>query len=302
MAEFSKIVIWGYKPPMKHTHHPIHLGYYKAFKKLGFDTLWLDDTDDVSAMNFDNCLFFTEGQVDKKIPLNNKSKYILHFCDGAKYSQIDSQNKVALEYFHKNVLSYGATKINEYTYVGKDVIYQPWATDLLPDEIDENEAHNELNKKECIWIGSYSPNDKTEYENNTELDPFFNEAKKCGVTIKTINPWSVPVSFEANRTMIHDAYLAPSINGKFQKRIFYVPCRIFKNISYGHLGITNNSFVNDMFGGQLIYDSDPAGLLYKSIDKKNDPKIIPYIQSLMKEVKEKHTYINRVNVLLDFFK
>lgn len=298
---FKQIVIWGYKPPMKHTHHSIHYGYYKAFKEMGYETLWLDNDSDISNINFDNSLFFTEHQVDDKLPHNKNSKYILHNCAGEDYADILPENKVSIQFFHKDVLGYETTKVNSYTYVGKDIIYQPWATDLLPREINIDEARNEKTNKECLWIGSYSPEDRSEFENNTELDPFFNECKDNGIRIKHIDPWYRPVSFEENRRLVNQAYLAPAINGAFQKRTYYVPCRIFKNISFGSLGITNNEFVNNMFDGRLIYSSDTKELFHKSIEKKNDPNVLNEIKDLMNEVKEKHTFINRAQVLLDFW-
>lgn len=52
-----------------------------------------------------------------------------------------------------------------------------------------------------------------------------------------------------------------------------------------------------MFNNNLIYDSDPAALFYKSIEKKNDPNCINYIKELMQEVKDNHTFISRINTI-----
>lgn len=299
MPNFNKIVIWGHKLH-SHTHSYIHYAFFKAFKHMGYETIWHDDKDDVSNINFDNCLFFTEGQVDKKMPHNKNSKYILHNCDGKNYSDIEQINKLNIQFFHKDVLGYNLNKINSYTYVGDDAIYQPWATDLLPHEINLDEARN-MNHGDCLWVGSYSPNDRTAFENNTELDPFFNAAKAHGIKVRHIDPWSAPISPEENRRLVNQAYVAPAINGIFQKNTYYVPCRIFKNISYGHLGITNNSFVNDMFDGKLVYDSDTSKLFQKVIEKKSQSTCLDEIKFLMNEVKTKHTFINRAQILLDFF-
>lgn len=296
-----KIIIWGHKLH-SHTHSYIHYGFFRAFKHLGYETYWYDDNDDVSNINFDDCLFFTEGQVDKKMPHNKTSKYILHNCNGDNYTDIDLSNKLNIQFFHNEVLTYDYNKINDYTFVGKDIIHQPWATDLLPHEINENDAKNEMNKRECIWIGSYSPDDRSEYENNTELDPFFNQCKANNINVKLISPWVKPVSPEENRQLVQSAFLAPAINGAFQKKTYYIPCRIFKNISYGHMGITNNEYVNKIFDNKLVYDSDTSVLFAKAMAKKNDHRIIDEIKFLINEVKEKHTFINRANVLINYFK
>lgn len=296
-----KVVIWGHKLH-SHTHSYIHYGFFRAFQSLGYETVWYDNKDDVSNINFEDCLFFTEGQVDAKMPRNKTSKYILHNCDGSTYTEINPKNRLNIQFFHKDILNYNFTKINSYTFAGSDIICQPWATDLLPHEINIDEAHNEKHNKQCVWVGSYSPGDHSEYENNTELDPFFNECRKNGISVKHADPWVAPISPEENRRLVRNSYLAPAINGKFQKKTFYIPCRIFKNISYGHLGITNNSYVNDIFDGQLVYDPDTANLFHKSIEKKNSSRALEDIKFLMNEVKTKHTFVNRANVLLDFWK
>ena len=206
--KFNKVIIWGWKLH-SHTHSYIHYGFYKAFKHMGYETLWLTDEDDVSNINFDNCLFLTEGQVDKKIPINKSSYYILHNCNGANYTEVDDQHKINLQFFSSEVFKYNLTKINTYTYVGSDVIQQPWATDLLPHEFSENDAHNEMNNRECLWIGSYSPNDRSEFENNTELDPFFNECRKNNIVVRHIDPWVRPCSPEENRRLVRQSFFGP---------------------------------------------------------------------------------------------
>jgi hypothetical protein len=295
-----KIVLWGWKEN-NNTFYYIHYAFHKAFKYLGYETHWMDNNTNTNGFDFTNTLFFTEGQVDQKIPINTFSKYVLHNCDGSKYKEIDSKNKVNLQFFHKDVLGYATTKINDYTYVGHDIIYQPWATDLLPHEFSENDAHNELNNRECVWIGSYSPDDHTAFENNTELDPFFNQCRKNNIRIKLVNPWVSPCSQQDNRNIVRNAFLAPSINGAFQKKTFYLSCRVFKNISYGHLGITNNNYVNAIFDNKLVYDPDTSVLFQKALEKKNSPNVIDEIKFAINEVREKHTYLNRIKIILDFF-
>lgn len=298
--KFNKVVIYGHKL-YSHTHSYPHHGYFKAFKHLGYDTLWVDDKDNLSNINFDNCLFLTEGQVCSKIPINRSSKYILHNCDGSKFSDIDVANKINLQFFHKDVASRGLTKINEHTYVGHDVVHQAWATDLLPHEFSENDAHNEVNNRECYWAGSIDDG-TSQFQNGTELNPFFNECRKNNIRVTLINPWSKPATPEENRNKVHNSFLAPTIQGPWQRDDYYVPCRIFKNISYGHMGITNNSFVNKLFGDKLVYSENTVELFHKSIQKKKDPNCINEIKELIKEVKEHHTYINRINSILDCFK
>ena len=49
----QKVIIWGHKLH-SHTHSYIHNAYFTTFKKLGFETFWFDDKDDVSNFNFND--------------------------------------------------------------------------------------------------------------------------------------------------------------------------------------------------------------------------------------------------------
>ncbi len=44
--------------------------------------------------------------------------------------------------------------------------------------------------------------------------------------------------------------------GSWQKNIGYIPCRILKNISYGHMGITNSPRVYELFENKVVYHPD----------------------------------------------
>ena len=49
----------------------------------------------------------------------------------------------------------------------------------------------------------------------------------------------------------------------------------------------------------MVYDPDPIALFHKAVAKKNDPNMIEEMKFTINEVKAKHTYINRVNALLE---
>ncbi len=301
MEKFKKAVIWGY-PLNTHTHSFIHYGFKKAFESLGYETKWFTDSDDVSGFDFENCIFITMGSQEQNIPLNKSSYYVLHNVDGKKY--FDYGCKVLfLQTIAKDVIKEDNTKIFNRSTVLKynhdvNCLYTPWATDLLPEEIDLNNAVNQINNKYCAWIGTYGGGD-SEFQNGSEIVPFFNECTKNGIKINAIDPWVTPISFEENLRIVRSSYLSPSLQGPWQIKNEYIPCRIFKNISYGHLGITNNPIVNEIFDNQLIFDRNPVQLFHKCIEAKNDPNTLEKIKFLMEEVKNKHTYINRVNTIIE---
>src|SRR5438067_1726131 len=77
-TKINKVIIWGYKLH-SHTHSYIHYGYDKAFRHLGFETYWLDDSDKTDHIDFAGSLFFTMGaDANRNMPLRDDCYYILH--------------------------------------------------------------------------------------------------------------------------------------------------------------------------------------------------------------------------------
>ena len=82
----NQVVIWGHKLH-SHTHSYIHYGFCRAFSHLGYRTLWLDNNDDLSGIDFAHSLFITEHQVDQKMPLRDDCYYFVHCSDSTIISK-----------------------------------------------------------------------------------------------------------------------------------------------------------------------------------------------------------------------
>ena len=186
-----------------------------------------------------------------------------------------------------------------------ECIYTCWATDLLPNEIKEENIY--IKRDNCIyWCGSYSAG------NNPELRKFVEESEKNGISVKFNNPWHRPLSYEQVQELTMKSKLSPDIRcsgdpnkirqgetGTCHKTIGYIPCRILKAISYGHLGITNSKRVYELLEKKVIYNDDESKLFYEGIKECENYELI---KEQMKIVKEKHTYVNRINDLLEVLK
>lgn len=287
--KFNNIIIWGHKLH-SHTHSYIHFGFHKAFKYLGYNCLWLDENDDLSNVEFENCLFITEGQADTNIPLINSAFYVLHNCDGKKYSKIPKKNKINLQVYTIDCTQkYNAKPLpDEHGFYLDDCIIIYWGTDLLPYEINTNILRFDSMeiKKEINFVGMpTAPWDivkKYCLTNNLKYNNYGGFNKDTSVSSKN------------NMTLIQNSIIAPSFQESWQVANYYVPCRIFKNISYGKMGITNNSYVNKIFNNKLIYGTDIEQLIVEGIEFNNKKDVVI---ELMKEVRDKHTYVNRINAI-----
>jgi hypothetical protein len=86
--------------------------------------------------------------------------------------------------------------------------------------------------------------------------------------------------------------------GGNHKLIGYLPCRIFKNISFGQLGITNSKHVYDLFDGNIIYNDNEYDLYFQALPELKNYKMI---QDQMLYVKENHTYVDRIKSLMKVY-
>lgn len=295
--KFTKVIIWGHKLH-SHTHSYIHFGFYKTFKHLGYNTYWFDNNDDVSDFDFSNCLFITESQVDEKIPINKESFYVLHNCDGSKYKNIPLKQKIVIQvYTYDTDRKWKANPIDgkKYTFHQADCLWQPWATDLLPEEINDNikKLESIKTKKISNFVGMCIP----------PWDEFSKACEKNGIQFKSYGGFNkdTSVSSEKNVELIQESIIAPALQHHWQVEHGYIPCRIFKNISYGKMGITNSEAVSHLFDTEIIYDTNIENLVKKALEFEERPDKNEIIKKLMIEVRDKHTYINRIETLLWFF-
>lgn len=293
---FNKVVIWGHKHHSS-THSYIHYAFDRTFRHLGYQTLWLDKYDDISTIDFSHSLFITEGQVDQKIPLREDCRYILHNCDCTKYKELFEKDLcIILQVYSNDCIKRKETKIDDCMHINieQKTIYMPWATDLLPHEIDEIKKQiPQIKKSNTIyWVGLIW-NDP---QGNLDIIKQFAEScYKNNIPFKQ----RLGISQEENIHLIQTSYMAPAIQGKWQCDNGYIPCRIFKNISYGQMGITNSKTVYDLFKGKIVYNSDTHQLFYDA-QKRLKNMDLNEMYELMDFVKTKHTYINRIERLLDF--
>jgi hypothetical protein len=272
---------------------------------MGYDVLWLDNDDDVSQLSFENCLFFTEGQVDSKIPIVGTAKYVIHNCNLDKYRKI-LPRVLNLQVYTHDCLSREIEPIDpsQYAFYQKNAdfsrpdhccdnrtIYQPWATNLLPDEIDPDKpiASQYTRQKRIFWIGSIMGGP---HRNDDKISELVAACKVDGVQFI-----HAKLQNDLQPRAIAESWVAPAVQGAWQVEKGYIPCRVFKNLSFGRMTPTNSSAVNKLFGEKLPYSSDVQEMYKLGVAWENnpDPKVL---RELMILVKEKHTFVNRIQNIL----
>jgi len=307
--EIKKIIIYGHKLH-SHTHSYIHYGFYKAFKYLGYDTYWFDSSDSANNFNnfdFANSLFITEGQVINNMPIRDDCFYVLHNVEEHKHHIIKKEHKMILQVYTQVCIKYNSIPIKNtkchYISPEYDILYIPWATDLLPYEIKQirnSVVDNTIIKPENkLYVVGFMTDEWNKVKNACHKKNI--EFVNYGATFNMKSKTNIQPS--DNIKLIQKSIIAPAIQTKWQVDNEYIPCRIFKNISYGRMGATNNKIVNELFDGKLIFDKDIEKLIDKSIEfeKNKDQRYKQEkIVELMDIVAHDHTYINRIETLKEF--
>jgi len=302
----TKFIIWGH-PHYSHTHSYIHYAFHKAAGALGWAAEWLPNTAEAAASitNTDNYLFLTEGQAESHMPKVANAFYILHNCKGDLYSHIPEDQKLTIQVFTKDVYGRSMVPVKdnlfEFWQENANTLYMPWATDLLPEEINRNMVEGKSPRhmdRRALFLGTVL---NYQYGNYEELRRFAEGCERISPPLPFDCDSSRCVDQEESIRQHQNALLTPAIVGRWQKEVGYIPCRIFKAISYGQLGVTNSKEAFDVIGGRGIYSADErelAALAVAAAEIDNDTLRL----DAMKFVRDRHTYINRIDSLRTVFK
>jgi hypothetical protein len=319
---FNKYVVWGFKNNY-HTHSHIHEALYRALKYMGKNVSWLDEKDNTSGMDFSDTLFITEHGAAYTIPLHRNAFYVVHggLSDDKTRTLLSGYKSVTWNVYHDVSHSCGSMgillrdynpntpELTEKIWIDRDFAFYPnerhmdfrWATDLTPPEIEKNKQRARLlnvDSHVINWVGTFW------HVNQVEIAEFKRACHNSNIEFRHFGAGQADgdghlgnpkvVSIEKNIELVLESYFAPAIVGSHHLVEGYAPCRIFKNISYGQFGVTNSARVNSIFDGKLIFNPDPHLLFYEAQERLQNMKI-EELYSLMDEVAEKHTYVNRLN-------
>ena len=293
---FDRVIIWGL-PLHSHTHSYIHDCFFKAFKSMGIATEWVGDTSaKIENSYLDNTLVIATGMDCKTLSVNEKAFYVLHNVDDHRFRQ--NENYMNLQVYTKDTLlpERNAQKLKTFTYWQEDnrCLYQPWATDLLPEEmIYEPVPAPEVNRT-VNWVGSVTDGAQGNLKQLQEYAQAVHS--RLGIPVQAHRG----VDREQMITLIRSSAQAPAIVAGWQKENLYVPCRLFKNISYGQPTFCNSPVVSELCGDSF-FEEDCANIAIRTqayLENRDLEKERDVIELIRKE----HTYVNRCQNILDMVK
>jgi len=329
MKKYNKIIIWGAKFDTGHTHAFVHSAIYRAAQFLGLNVFWLDNRDNAPDYFFDNAIIISEqwlifdtslSRTSNKLPLRNTSAYIIHYLGNKGPVEGNPGASMYLGKVGKLIdfrfaTNWGVDGIEDknYAYYFEKEKYEPindgtsfyekgddydkfysiWGTDLLPNEINFEDRFIPFGEPKYAFFGG------TIREDNQEVFiPFIEACRDNNIKFVYNSPMNNPLPIEEIRRAVSKSYLPLDARPKNHLSNKYISCRIIKNISYGQLGLTNSKATSDYFDNEIAYSSNTNDLFYIAKDMQDNPKTKDLIFNQMKKVKDKHTYVNRLNDMI----
>lgn len=303
IKQIKRIVIWGLKNKY-HTHRHIHKAFYENAKKLGHDVIWLEDEKENQKHIMSGDLIISaevQGKMvpeklkldDYNIPIRDDVYYCLHNFKDIFRNKLIPENYINLAVY-SNKAETADVRIDTARYFDTKTrtLYQPWGTDLLPEEFKKPV----FNKNNFVfWIGSIW-NNTLNQGNIIEIEELKQALKQNNLkffNLRFIPDW-------LNIFLIRKSRIAPAIAGKFQADINYLPCRMFKNISYGQLGITNIRKFKDILGESYLEGETINELVNRSLNLSMDEYI--NMVKLQQEIIRKYTYKESLENIIKSFK
>ena len=151
-----------------------------------------------------------------------------------------------------------------------------------------------ISRKRAIYTAASIGGESNDvFENMNKYDALNRACKENNIAWKNFSK----VSMEENIHFTRQSFIAPALQGQWQCDQGYIPCRIFKNISYGQMGITNSPAVYELFNNKIVYNANTYQLFYDAL-KRSQTMTLEEQFELMDFVRDHHTYLNRIETIL----
>ena len=298
--KIKRVVIWGLKYRY-HTQRHIYSAFYRTAKKMGYKTIWLEDSSNNTKLICSGDLIFAQDPVGKMVPEKFKFEdynipvrddifYCLHNVKSIFTERLKPEQVIYLQVFRKDLLAKApnAEKWNPATYFDHEsrTLFQPWGTNLMSEEFKKPVF---CKSKNMFWIGNVW-NDKNNHGNLKEISELKYVLKKHDIRFIKIKV--VPDFLHI--FLIRHSRIAPAIGGGFQVETDYLPCRMFKNISYGQLGFSNIKQFNELLGEASIYSENLEEMVQKvlALSPEEYKDIIIKQQAVIKNYTYKNAWEN----------
>lgn len=258
------------------TFSAVHHGLDRACKRLGIEVIWTDDLDCICKSD----IVFAEAKyIDALGDLSRYRKVILHAEPSAYQHIVDHFSNVFFwENYKGNLSKKGWEKISPLTYYNASYrsVQMPWASDVFERFEDDIKVEENIS----YYVGNFSTD---------ALD----KAKR--LRSRAFEFYRVGgVSFEVARQFVMRSEFTFDVRNDHCIEYGFIPCRIFKNFSYGKICFTNSHHIAEVFS---IPHYDNLDKLLSCLADFRSRSLDELVRELQDNMLCNHTYLNRMNTL-----
>ena len=293
----NRIVIWGLKSIYTDSYRFVQGGFYLTLKKLGIPTIWIDDSQINAKEIRSGDLIFAANRAMEFLPVIQGVKYCLHNADSLFLEKFNKRNCVRLQVLTQErfatdeqkktgitSLLEGATNYDETI----NVLYQSWGAPLLANEFFKP-MQLEYKKSE-YFVGTIWENELG--QGNSKVIPIYkNELQKLG--IQFLHVQGAPEII--NPMYVRHSAVGASIVGNWQREVGYAPCRLFKAVSFGRLGLINSKTISTAHNWAICNENIPELINFAmSLTPAQTDELVRFQQSCVAN----ETYENKIRNIL----
>ncbi len=246
------VVIWGLRNK-RDTFRYIHKSWFHMLKRSGIPVVWVDDDLKNQSVVSDRSIVVAVNTAARHLPKVRGARYVAHNIDPEPYLEslinrahfLQIQVSIKLGAFYR-----GAREILPCIYLDeeKHVLFQPWGTPFA--EYEWVREPLKARRGAEFWIGSVWNNPLN--QGNASMIPEWRDVLSShGITLRKV-PYGWPDTKLAYGGLVRLSSIAAATVGDWQREHDYLPCRLFKNVSFGAVPVGNSPIYRRVFSNSAI--------------------------------------------------
>lgn len=268
--QYKKIVLWSGMRDLDSFRH-IHRHYYEVAHKLGIPCIQVQDSPAGAQALTQGSVVFAVDVWSAHLPYVPGVDYVLHNFDGSHpvCMQAPPENVLRLQVWTYDSFGEEWDKCRQFSKEQK-ILFQPWGTNLLAEEFMDpicNPGSREAIFVGAVWRELYRPPDGSpayDLGNEQTINYLRQVFREKGLDLRLLTQ----ISDQENVDAVRAARLAPAVAGGWQVEHGYLPCRCFKNPSYGVLMFTNIPKINELFEDAVVSGNTLPELVSSALKMK----------------------------------
>ena len=247
-----EVVIWGLRKK-RDTFRYIHMACFNVLKKSGASVIWVDDHPRNRSAVSNKSIVLAVNNASKHLPKVKGTRYVLHNINPEPFLPFLNKRSHLLQIQVWTKSALGNPQAQELIpCVSLDttnyVLYQPWGTPFAIHEWVRKPIKAKLATE--FWIGSVW-NNALNQGNRQMYGEWLQVLRSHGIDLRKM-PYGWPDTKFTYGSLVRLSSIAGAVVGEWQRDNGYIPCRLFKNISFGAVPVGNSRFFSRIFGASAV--------------------------------------------------